>query len=111
MSTATPHQETAPRAAPSRWDPFRNLLEQQRAEYSRQRELALADTVTPVPDPVAVTLSAQLLRTIQDIDAALARIDAGTYGRCVSCGIDIPGERLEFRPFAAACVACQRGPA
>jgi DnaK suppressor protein len=70
--------------------------------------MAQADTVTSVPDPVAITLSAQRLRTIEEIDAALARIDAGTYGRCISCGIDIPGERLELRPFAAACVSCQQ---
>jgi DnaK suppressor protein len=62
--------------------------------------------VTSVPDPVAVTLIAQLSRTIDEVDAALARIEAGTYGRCISCGIDIPGERLQSRPFAASCVPC-----
>ena len=35
------------------------------------------------------------------------RVAGGTYGVCVHCGIDIPAERLEFRPFAAGCVACQ----
>lgn len=108
MSTITPPRETVPDAAPSQWDPFRSLLQQQRAAFGWQRESALADTVTSVPDPVAVTLSAQLLRTIDEIDAALARIDAGTFGRCLSCGIDIPAERLQLRPFAAACVPCQQ---
>jgi RNA polymerase-binding transcription factor DksA len=108
MSTVTPPRETAPEAAPARWGRIRTLLQQRRAEYARQRELALADTVTSIPDPVAITLSAQRLRTIVEIDAALTRIDAGTYGRCVSCGIGIPEERLELRPFAAACVSCQQ---
>jgi DnaK suppressor protein len=84
------------------------MLEEQRAECVRQRELALVDTVASVPDPVALARSAQLLRTIDEIDAALARLEAGTYGRCVSCGIAIPEERLEFRPFAAASVTCQQ---
>jgi DnaK suppressor protein len=38
---------------------------------------------------------------------ALDRIAEGTYGVCVHCGVDIPTERLEFRPFATGCVACQ----
>jgi len=84
------------------------MLEEQRAECLRQRELALADTVDSVPDPVATARSAQLVRTIGEIEAALARLEAGTYGWCLSCGDAIPVERLEFRPFAAACVTCQQ---
>jgi RNA polymerase-binding transcription factor DksA len=93
-------------AAP--YEAFRVLLEQQRADCVRQRELALAESATSVPDPVAVSRSAHLLRTVGDIDAALARIAAGTYGTCVHCGSPIPPERLEFRPFAAGCVGCER---
>lgn len=86
---------------------FRRSLEGQRAECVRQQDLALVDTVASVPDLVAMARSAHLLRTIEEIDAALARLEAGTYGRCVSCGSGIPVERLEFRPSAAACVPCQ----
>jgi RNA polymerase-binding transcription factor len=42
------------------------------------------------------------------IDAALARLDAGTFGRCASCGREIAAERLEARPWAALCIDCQR---
>ena len=42
-----------------------------------------------------------------EIRAALARIDAGTYGTCVDCGQPIPDARLEVRPEAARCVADQ----
>ncbi|RFU22763.1 TraR/DksA family transcriptional regulator [Geodermatophilus marinus] len=90
------------------WAPFRAALEDQRADCVRQRELALAETAAPVQDPVAVNRAATLLRTIEEIDAALARIAAGTYGTCVHCGAAIPVERLECRPFAAGCVTCQQ---
>ncbi len=40
------------------------------------------------------------------VDDALSRLDAGTYGRCDSCGEPIAAERLEIRPFATRCVAC-----
>lgn len=39
--------------------------------------------------------------------AALHRIEAGTYGSCVDCGRPVPEGRLEARPDAARCVACQ----
>jgi DnaK suppressor protein len=42
------------------------------------------------------------------IEAALARLDDGTYGRCVGCGNAIAQERLEALPWAAHCIDCQR---
>lgn len=42
-----------------------------------------------------------------DAVAALARLDAGTYGVCIDCGEQIAAARLEFRPEAARCLACQ----
>lgn len=108
MATITRSRKKAPVATATRWAPFRPMLEQRRAECVRQRELALVDTVASAPDPVAVARCAQLLRTIEEIDAALARLETGTYGRCLSCGTVIPLERLQVRPFAAACVTCQQ---
>jgi DnaK suppressor protein len=106
MSVTTVPQ-TATAAAPAvSWDSFLTLLQDQRADCVRQRDLALAESVSPMPDAVVVSRAASLLRTIEEIDAALDRIAAGTYGVCVSCGATIPAERLEFRPRAATCVAC-----
>ena len=42
------------------------------------------------------------------VEAALARLDAGTYGTCVDCGQPIDEARLEFRPEAARCLADQQ---
>ena len=47
-------------------------------------------------------------RELQDVDEALARIDAGTYGVCIDCGRPVPAERLEVRPQAARDVECLR---
>jgi len=103
MTAATATASPAPD-----WAPVRVLLETQRADCLVQRALALAETVTSVPDAVALGRAAALLRTIEEIDAALDRMDAGRYGRCVHCGSAIPLERLELRPFAAGCVSCPR---
>jgi RNA polymerase-binding transcription factor DksA len=42
------------------------------------------------------------------IEAALARVDAGTYGRCVVCGKPIGDERLDERPMTPYCIEHQR---
>lgn len=44
----------------------------------------------------------------QEVLEALQRLDAGTYGRCVECGAELPAERLEARPEAARCMSCQQ---
>lgn len=43
---------------------------------------------------------------LSEIAAALARVDAGTFGVCERCGGAIPDARLEARPTAARCVTC-----
>src|SRR6185503_9992245 len=45
---------------------------------------------------------------LESIDAALERLDAGTYGRCIDCGTTIPRARLAQNPEAARCASCQR---
>lgn len=46
------------------------------------------------------------LESVTDIEAALGRIDAGTFGRCEACGQPIAIERLDAIPFARHCVVC-----
>jgi RNA polymerase-binding transcription factor len=61
--------------------------------FEQQRDLALRDH------------SRQHLAAI---DEALARLDAGTYGSCISCHQPIAPGRLEALPWAALCIDCQR---
>jgi len=46
-------------------------------------------------------------RQRSDVLDALHRIDLGVYGTCVDCGAIVPEGRLEAKPEAARCVACQ----
>ena len=41
-----------------------------------------------------------------EVEEAIRRMEAGTYGVCVRCGDPIPPARLEARPMATMCVAC-----
>ena len=97
-----------PATAPIGRQEFWSLLVGLRDDSVRDREMALAESATAVPDPVAVSRAVRLQRTIEEIDAALRRIADGSYGSCVHCGTAIPPERLEFRPFAAGCVTCEQ---
>ncbi|HBF31140.1 TraR/DksA family transcriptional regulator [Rhizobium sp.] len=45
---------------------------------------------------------------LRAIDAALIRIDKGTYGKCVSCGQPIAPERLALLPATPFCQDCAR---
>ncbi|GGD25042.1 TraR/DksA family transcriptional regulator [Nocardioides daphniae] len=51
-------------------------------------------------------LATQARRQLEEVDEALARVDAGTYGVCERCGGPIPAARLEARPLARTCVTC-----
>lgn len=47
------------------------------------------------------------MEELQEIDAALRRMDDGAYGDCEECGGEIDFRRLEVQPTASRCVPCQ----
>jgi RNA polymerase-binding protein DksA len=69
----------------------------------------MADTATEtVEREIGNTLEEHDERLLVAIDAALGRIEDGTYGKCVNCGAQIPVERLEAMPWATLCIDCKR---
>jgi RNA polymerase-binding transcription factor DksA len=68
-----------------------------------------ADSGTNLADADREEASLEVLLAQQErVREALSRVDAGTYGRCVECGRELPDERLEARPEAERCVDCQQ---
>jgi len=65
----------------------------------------LADVATAAVDADVQVLYAER-SLFEQIDAALQRISAGTFGRCTSCGAAIAEERLEALPYTASCARC-----
>jgi RNA polymerase-binding protein DksA len=69
----------------------------------------LGDVATATFDrEMASTLEENSTHVLAEIDAALARIDTGTYGICQRCGTPIAEERLEALPWATLCIDCKR---
>jgi DnaK suppressor protein len=112
-------------------DHQRELLLAERSNYTRQAEelRAQAEALALEHEPGDVQfdeeggeggtvsvdreldlhLSAQARAAIEEIDAALAKMAAGTYGFCENCGQPIPAARLEALPHARLCVSCKSG--
>lgn len=67
--------------------------------------------VDPAVDDLNTALGfAEALRDqgeLNSVRAALGRMDRGTYGRCLSCGVAIPIERLRVQADAGLCHVCQ----
>lgn len=74
----------------------RNPLEQDSAEQAAQ----LGNVA------VVSALETEAVHQIAEIDAALKRLELGTYGVCVSCGEPIGDSRLGARPAATQCRDC-----
>jgi RNA polymerase-binding protein DksA len=108
---------------------FRQLLEEEREHIASALEHLHASNSTSLSDDtedqpsdnhIGDTASATVEReidygleegaeqTLAAIDAALARIDAGTYGTCERCGKPIGEERLEAIPHATLCIDDKR---
>jgi DnaK suppressor protein len=69
----------------------------------------LAETATATLDrEIDYTLEENSEHVLEAIDAALKRIEDGTYGTCVNCGKPIAEERLAAIPWATHCIDCKR---
>lgn len=75
------------------------------AEHFGQHEDSTAQTNTE--RELEFALDAHENAELSHIEAALARIEDGSYGQCVDCGIEIPSARLHAAPEAMRCIGCQ----
>ncbi|MFO0972760.1 MAG: TraR/DksA C4-type zinc finger protein [Phycisphaerae bacterium] len=109
-------------AADRAWlDNMRQTLLQRRAQLtnvvqSNREQLAAnegdpADIADRASEGFEDELTAGLLSlevaALDEVDAALERIDKGDYGACVTCGKPISRKRLEILPFAKRCLKCE----
>lgn len=102
-------------------------IEERRAQLKarlaelEERLVEIEDHLDDTPDPdweenavehggdeVLESLGRSGLIERRAIEAALDRIDDGTYGTCVKCGEEIVGERLDLLPHTPLCAECAR---
>jgi DnaK suppressor protein len=78
-------------------------------ETEDETQNTLAETATATLDrEIDYTLEENSGHVLSAIDAALKRIEEGTYGTCVNCGKPVAEERLAAIPWATNCIDCKR---
>jgi RNA polymerase-binding transcription factor DksA len=94
---------------PERLTLFASMLrEQQGFRQEQLRESAAVSARSDAEAEVEAVVRRGAVAALSEIDAALARMQRGTYGRCTVCGGDIGIERLEILPQTARCISCER---
>ena len=107
--------------SPKQLEHFRKILHQLKIELSQDIDRTvhtMQDEATVFADPndrasqesdMALELRNRdrERKLIKKIDETIAKIDAGEYGYCESCGIEIGLKRLEARPTATLCIDCK----
>ncbi|HHL39560.1 MAG TPA: TraR/DksA family transcriptional regulator [Deltaproteobacteria bacterium] len=86
-------------------DVFRKLGKEYNAQFDNPHdfeELALMDLV----EDTGLIIADARRRELEQLDAAITRLDEGAYGICEECGEEIPEERLKAVPYATLCVKC-----
>jgi DnaK suppressor protein len=81
-------------------------------EYQNERSLGYRPDAADAGASLAETDRAKAVLALarlqrSEVCDALVRIDEGTFGTCADCGAGVPDGRLEAKPQAARCVACQ----
>lgn len=106
---------------PAQQDHFRAILQAWKRELMEEVDRTLhhmQDEAANFPDPndrasqesdfsLELRTRDRERKLLKKIDEALSALDAGDYGYCESCGVEIGIRRLEARPTASQCVDCK----
>jgi DnaK suppressor protein len=87
-------------------DKLRSLRESLPAEAADVRDVE-EQSVDDFVSEVDFALMEMKSETLRQIDSALRRLESGSYGLCLECGLEISEARLKALPFALMCRDCQ----
>jgi DnaK suppressor protein len=111
-------------AKTSRYNELRKMLEERRRELMTSVQDKMRDvraeggkdrdvldqgesSEVDIQDDIEFALIQMKSETLNKIDAALRRLEEGTYGNCFECGDEIAEARLKALPFAVRCKDCE----
>jgi DnaK suppressor protein len=121
MATTT---KTKNAAKSSRYDELKKMLEDRRRELVNAVQGKIRDaradggkerevldqgesSEVDIQEDIEFALIQMKAETLNKVDAALRRLDEGTYGDCFECGEEISEARLRALPFAVRCKDCE----
>ena len=88
-------------------DEVQSRIRDGRAERSKEVGDYLEHSDTDIQGDIELALIQMRAETLNRIDEALVRLDAGKYGSCFECEREISERRLRALPFAVRCQACE----
>lgn len=111
-------------AAKNRYDELKKMLEDRRRELMNEVQGRIRDvrsdgnkerevldqgesSEVDIQEDIEFALIQMKSETLNKVDAALRRLDEGTYGDCFECGDEISEARLRALPFAVRCKDCE----
>lgn len=127
VAGAVDEQHSRAALTPSEWAAMRDIVMEHRdaatarvvaleREFDGIVESAAGEATDDEHDPEGATIAferaqlstllTQARRQLVDLDQALERLRAGTYGTCEGCRGPIAVERLQARPATTTCIAC-----
>jgi DnaK suppressor protein len=89
-------------------DDVQSRIRGRRTERSKEVGDHLDESDASVQGDIDLALLQMRAETVTRIDASLARLQIGKYGRCVECEGAITARRLRAVPFALRCQACEK---
>jgi DnaK suppressor protein len=106
-----PSQKRFHEVLKARWDEQLKRLDaanrdKGEARYAEAKDEADRATASTNAE-LSIVQRAQAEKSLEMINAALGRIEAGGYGECLNCGQEIGLKRLEAIPWAPYCITCQ----
>lgn len=122
MATTTKRAKVS--TAKSRYDELKQMLEDRRRELMNEVQGRMRDvradgnkdrdvldqgesSEVDIQEDIEFALIQMKSETLNKINAALGRLDEGTYGNCYECGDEIAEARLRALPFAVRCKDCE----
>jgi DnaK suppressor protein len=122
MATTT-KTKAATKAATSRYNELRKMLEDRRRELMTEVQGKIRDvradnmdrevldqgesSEVDIQEDIEFALIQMKSETLNKVDAALRRLGEGSYGDCFECGDEISEARLRALPFAVRCKDCE----
>jgi len=121
---ATTRKSAKGSTAKSRYNELKQMLEDRRRELMNEVQGRMRDvradgnkdrdvldqgesSEVDIQEDIEFALIQMKSETLNKINAALGRLDEGTYGNCYECGDEIAEARLRALPFAARCKDCE----
>ena len=112
----TPSRESLRQALLARAAELRRDLGQTLHDGGERSDLGLPNRNVEVDDAAVAESETNLdiasvqrdARELEEVTAALARLDGPDFGICTECGTAIPAARLAAQPQAARCIDCER---